>query len=1262
MSRRRLQGAATIVLVVCLGASGHGWMNMNGETDPLHIGRGSIAAGRAHSVIAMPDGHVMTWGAGARGQLGDGALMNRTTPAPVAGLDDVIAVTAGAAHTVALTSHGEVYAWGANAFGRLGDGTRMRRTRPVRVRGLSAVTAIAAGRAHTLALTARGTVFAWGRNVEGQLGDGTRVTVTVPSEVRGLANIVAIAAGDTHSFAVTRDGRLYGWGSNDFSKLGDGTAKDRLKPVAIGITDVASIAAGASHTVALRRNGDVYSWGQGAHGALGTGTTSAASTPKLISGLKATAVSAGRHFSAAIRADGTVVAWGANDSGQLGDGSRVRRLRPVVVAGLTAIQALALGDAHAMAVTTSGDLRTWGEGDQGRLGSGSLADRTIAMDAISDIQDWGELPGESEPLDTVPPSIVAATSPPLQNGWMMTPVTVTFQCADNIGIQSCPGPITIASDVAAQQIVGTAVDLAGNRATASVVVSVDMHPPVLSIAEPQDQSITPASAITLSGLAFDRGSGVSNIGCNGTTAQVVGDVMSCSVALKPGRNEVIVHAVDAVGHNTSASVTVTRITASTSLALTPATRTLEVNEIATLSLRDDSGVRVENASWTSDSEILTLSDDDPPRITARTLGTATITAEKDGLEAHATVVVSPGLSTGDTRWSLPMNLAFPLDFPLFANRVAPDVPSLFTSERTGAIESIVRAIGVEGDVVWQQQVSGVPLMGDSFGGLVVGIMDSQQNYRAYSRLGGGTTRSWRYDSTGRLGRPAQAYDGTIYGIERLLAGTNQNGEDVWEKYAILVDGATGALLSRTQLTREISNFYSDHDGEIIETEWPSHCLTTMFANPPETLDPVAGSDGRGYLVVRRFRQIKRGACSEPYDRRPQRTIEMGLDLVILSRNAPPETIDLYTQSCTGALGTTYSCDYPVHAVQVMPDGIGGTLITWERGGPAEGDYVPGQRWLTRVSADGKVDRLVAPEFSLEIIGQNGIAIAADDGWKAFDVESGNLKWANPRELWPIAARPDGGAASVASDGVNLAITNGDGGSEASLPSSHWWAVHDNGQWIGFRDSDLSAVVADFDDATRFSVSGTKTGQQSVRMPGIGIWLKTHNATVSLVPFQHVSIRVTPLNQNWLLQNAGLFETCAPPDQCSLGTDVFGNRFFTMGAGAGTDDTNLQCNGLLTKGFNREADVLKAPAQPLKELPHDPALQAILVNSLIQSFNGYLNNLSYHCFPEERPGFYNSNSFSHGLLHSAGVTHAETPPTLKPVPGWFTPVPAVFFAR
>ena len=86
-------------------------------------------------------------------------------------------------------------------------------------------------------------------------------------------------------------------------------------------------------------------------------------------------------------------------------------------------------------------------------------------------------------IDMSPPSIVAEVSPALTSGWMTTPVTVTFRCDDNSGTVTCPSPVIVSSDGADQLIRGTAVDPAGNHATASVTVSVDLTPPSVTLAQ-----------------------------------------------------------------------------------------------------------------------------------------------------------------------------------------------------------------------------------------------------------------------------------------------------------------------------------------------------------------------------------------------------------------------------------------------------------------------------------------------------------------------------------------------------------------------------------------------------------------------------------------------------------------------------------------------------------------------------------------------------------------------------------------------------------
>jgi alpha-tubulin suppressor-like RCC1 family protein len=1336
MPRRLLQAAATIVLVVCLGTSGHGWMSINSETRRRHIGRGALAAGRAHSLIAMPDGQVLAWGAGARGQIGDGALVDRWTPTAVKELNDVVSVTAGAAHSVALTVNGNVYAWGANTFGRLGDGTRKRRTRPVRVTGLRNVTMIAAGRAHTLALTANGLVFSWGRNSEGQLGDGTRSTSIVPIAVRGLANVTAIAAGDAHSLAVTRDGRVFAWGSNEFSVLGDGTTKDRLKPVAIALADVVSIAGGASHSLALRRNGEVYSWGRGANGELGTGSNRAASTPKLVTGVSASAIAAGRHFSAAIRRDGTVAAWGANESGQLGDRTTIRRTRPVTVDGVASVVALALGDAHALAVTASGDLRTWGEGASGRLGTGAVFDQTAPVEVASDIPDWGADPVDdaeppqpplitppsglypgpqtvaidaadptdviryttdgSEPtssspiyvqplvvgasktvtaksfalngegsvsraatftIDTQPPTIVATVDPALHAGWMTTPVTVSFACADENGVATCSAPITVSRDGAGQLITGTAIDRAGHANTATVLVSLDLNPPSLVIETPADRAIVDTDEVIVTGLAEDAASGIADARCNGELAILAGGRVQCVVTLHPGRNDIILHAIDAAGHNASAAVSITRAADLSLMQLTPATRVMTIDEVGSLSLRDQAGAPVGGALWsTSDAAIVVLSDSDPPTLTAVSLGDATIRAEKDGQSAEATVHVTAALEAGATRWTLPSLPEYSSETPLFANRVDASVPELFEIGTDAQWETTLRAVSIDGEVLWQQHTPNVPLMGDSFGGLLTGAWNEGNapgDFSAYVRLGDGKVRPWRVESAGAFTRPAQAGDGTLYSLEYLPGGVDFEGTEVFDKYVVVIDGTVGRVISRIRLERETDEFISAQDGVIVDGHPPTVCRTTRYQWAPETLGPVVGADGRGYYVVRRHALRKRGDCIEPFRVRPERTIDMGLDLVIASPTKTPQVVNLYSVHCDGAYFTTLPCDLPVRAFQVMPDGIGGTLVTWERGTQMVGPSVFVQRSMSRVDSAGDIqERFVDPQFWLELIGQAGAAITYDQGWKSIDVVSGATQWAGALpDMSPLAARPDGGLALFDWSTRELKMMDATGAIESTQPFGlDWRSVHDSGDWIGRRGSELAAVVGDFSDATRWSaLRGNAQAQFAVRAPGRGIFAKSHLAKefqFDLIRYRHVSIRVVPYEQEKWRSRIPM-----------PGVDEYGNSFFTIGAGSGDADTNTNCGGVLVSDINRFRDVTTPPWDPLESLPYPASLEDDMILKLLSLDSSYGDDLLYACRPEVNPGFYNSNSYAHGLLDAARLPTPRRPariPTL--FPGWMTPVP------
>jgi hypothetical protein len=114
--------------------------------------------------------------------------------------------------------------------------------------------------------------------------------------------------------------------------------------------------------------------------------------------------------------------------------------------------------------------------------------------------------------DTTPPTITgAATTAPNAAGWYNGPVTVHFTCTDEgSGIETCPGDVTLGADGVDQSVTGTAVDKAGNAATATVRgINIDTVPPAVTVLGVADGGVYTLGAVpAASCTATDALSGV----------------------------------------------------------------------------------------------------------------------------------------------------------------------------------------------------------------------------------------------------------------------------------------------------------------------------------------------------------------------------------------------------------------------------------------------------------------------------------------------------------------------------------------------------------------------------------------------------------------------------------------------------------------------------------------------------------------------------------------------------------------------------------
>ncbi len=277
----------------------------------------AVAAAYAHSLVLCSDGTLAAWGLNDKGQLGDRTTTNRSVPNQVVQTGalagkSVVAIACGSNHNLAWCSDGTLVAWGDNSSGQLGDGTLVNRTSPVKVNqaGVLAgrvVVAIASGGNFNLALCADGNLAAWGSNAYGQLGNGTAVGATTPvlvdrSGVLAGKTITGIACGGSHSLAMCSDNTLASWGYNSAGQLGNSITGDytgKWAPVLVTQTGVltgktvVAIAGGNIHSLALCSDGTLTAWGNASNGELGNNSTSSSGVPMLVT---TTALRAGERI------------------------------------------------------------------------------------------------------------------------------------------------------------------------------------------------------------------------------------------------------------------------------------------------------------------------------------------------------------------------------------------------------------------------------------------------------------------------------------------------------------------------------------------------------------------------------------------------------------------------------------------------------------------------------------------------------------------------------------------------------------------------------------------------------------------------------------------------------------------------------------------------------------------------------------------------------------------------------------------------------
>ncbi len=331
------------------------------QSSPVQLGAlsnwaSADAGGHAGSLALTDTGELWSWGYGNFGPVGDGTVIQRSSPVQVGNLTDWSSVVSGGYRSHAIKTDGSLWSWGRNLFGHLGLGDVINRSSPVQVGNLTDWSSVSANSSYGLAIKTDGTLWSWGQNNKGQLGLGNVVLRSSPVQIGGLTTwSSAVISGNGQAFAVKTDGTLWAWGNNQFGQLGFGNTTDRSSPVQIGaLTDWASVSTTQTHTLALKTDGSLWAWGDSATGKLGNGGSIVIdiSSPIQIGSLTDWAsITTSNSHSSALKTDGSLWAWG--NGSLIGLGDVINRSSPVQVGSLTTWTSINAGGSHTIGIQTT---------------------------------------------------------------------------------------------------------------------------------------------------------------------------------------------------------------------------------------------------------------------------------------------------------------------------------------------------------------------------------------------------------------------------------------------------------------------------------------------------------------------------------------------------------------------------------------------------------------------------------------------------------------------------------------------------------------------------------------------------------------------------------------------------------------------------------------------------------------------------------------------------------------------------------------------
>lgn len=344
------------------------------------------------------------WGRNNSGQLGDGTVVDKSSPIQVGALTNWAEISTGQRHVLSVKTDGTLWAWGYGNSGRLGNNSTDSQSSPIQVGALTNWSQVSGGKYTSSAVKTDGTLWTWGRRDQGQLGNNqsstSGVSINSPIQIGSGTDWyrVAMAGIGRHTLAIKTTGSLWAWGLGDNGQLGQGYTYSRSSPVQVGsLTNWSQVSGGGYHSAAVKTDNTLWTWGDNAQGQLGHNNLIKRSSPVQVGALANWAgVSASRYTSLAIKTNGTIWSWGRNSVGQLGLGDLIDRSSPVQIGVLTNWLKVPknngiLNSRNHGAIKIDGTLWVWGDNSLGgQLGQNNVIDRSSPVQVGSNTN-WGEI-------------------------------------------------------------------------------------------------------------------------------------------------------------------------------------------------------------------------------------------------------------------------------------------------------------------------------------------------------------------------------------------------------------------------------------------------------------------------------------------------------------------------------------------------------------------------------------------------------------------------------------------------------------------------------------------------------------------------------------------------------------------------------------------------------------------------------------------------------------------------------------------------------